>query len=193
MRDLALTQSAQTARTSLFAGSRCRSPAKGQESCGERLPLTVGGRYGAERRRLASIGHERTCHSAGTSLALTSITMESPVAAIGGTAHLDVGRGDLEVKYDARVALGALQRWSARNCLRSRASSRRRAPSAGRSTIPSEASRAASRAFNGRRSRTPACRRPAAGPVPDVTIDRYERLEPRARGGSERERASGSR
>ena len=56
--------SVQTARTSLFAGSRCRSPAKGQESCGERLSFRVGGRSGAERRRLASIGHGRTCHSA---------------------------------------------------------------------------------------------------------------------------------
>ena len=55
--------SVQTARTSLFAGSRCRSPAKGQESCGERLSCRVGGRSGAERRRLASIGHGRTCHS----------------------------------------------------------------------------------------------------------------------------------
>ncbi len=48
---------------------------------------------------------------AGTSLALTSITMESPVAVIGGTAHLDVDRGDLDAKYDARVALGDLQTW----------------------------------------------------------------------------------
>ena len=48
----------------------------------------------------------------GTSLALTSITMESPVATIGGTAHLDVSRGELAVKYDARVALGGLEKWS---------------------------------------------------------------------------------
>ena len=49
----------------------------------------------------------------GTSLALTSITMESPVAAIGGTAHLDVGGGDWRRRTNARVALGALERWSA--------------------------------------------------------------------------------
>jgi autotransporter translocation and assembly factor TamB len=48
---------------------------------------------------------------AGTSLALTSIAMESPVAAIGGTARLDVSRGDLDVKYDARVTLSELQKW----------------------------------------------------------------------------------
>ena len=47
----------------------------------------------------------------GTSLALTSMTMESPVAAIAGTASLDVSRGDLHVTYDARVALGELQKW----------------------------------------------------------------------------------
>ena len=34
------------------------------------------------------------------------------MAAIGGTAHLDVSRGDLEAKYDARVALGELNKWS---------------------------------------------------------------------------------
>ena len=55
-------RSVQTARTSLFAGSRCRSPAKGQESCEERSSLRVGGPSGAARRRSASIGHGRTCH-----------------------------------------------------------------------------------------------------------------------------------
>ena len=67
------------------------------------------------RRGTAEIGFDRAradVSLAGTSLALTSITMESPVAAISGTAHLDVSRGDLEGKYDARVALGALQKWS---------------------------------------------------------------------------------
>ena len=67
------------------------------------------------RRGTAEIGFDRAradVSLAGTSLALTSITMESPVAAIGGTAHLDVSRGDLDVKYDARVALGELQKWS---------------------------------------------------------------------------------
>ena len=66
------------------------------------------------RRGTAEIGFDRAradVSLAGTSLALTSITMESPVAAIGGTAHLDVSRGDLDVKYDARVALGELQKW----------------------------------------------------------------------------------
>src|SRR5688572_20107074 len=61
------------------------------------------------RRGTAEIGFDRAradVSLSGTSLALTSITMESPVAAIGGTADLDVSRGDLEVKYDARVALG---------------------------------------------------------------------------------------
>ena len=94
--------SVQTARTSLFAGSRCRSPAKGQESSGERLSFRVGGRSGAEQSEIGSIGHRADVSLAGTSLALTSITMESPVAAIGGTAYLDVSRGDLDVKYDAR-------------------------------------------------------------------------------------------
>ncbi len=55
--------SVQTARTSLFAGSRCHLPAKGQGSCGERSTFQLGGRCVAERRRLASIGHERTSHS----------------------------------------------------------------------------------------------------------------------------------
>ena len=67
------------------------------------------------RRGTAEIGFDRAradVSLSGTSLALTSITMESPVAAIGGTAHLDVSRGDLEVKYDARVALGELKKWS---------------------------------------------------------------------------------
>ena len=104
--------SVQTARTSLFAGSRCRSPAKGQESCGERLSCRVGGPSGAERRRLASIGHGRTCHSPERRWPSRRSRWTSPVAAIGGTAHLDVSRGDLEVKYDARVALGELQKWS---------------------------------------------------------------------------------
>ena len=118
------------------------------------------------RRGAAEIGFDRAradVSLAGTSLALTSITMESPVAVIGGTAHLDLSRGDLDVKYDARVALGELQN-GRRRCLRSRESSRRQAPSAGRLTIPSPASMAESNAFTGRRSLTPACRRPAAGP-----------------------------
>src|SRR5688572_14339019 len=66
------------------------------------------------RRGTAEIRFDRAradLSLAGTSLALTSITMESPVAAIGGTAHLDVSRGDLNVNYDARVALGGLQKW----------------------------------------------------------------------------------
>ena len=66
------------------------------------------------RRGTAEIGFDRAradVSLAGTSLALTSVTMESPVAAIGGTANLDVSRGDLDVKYDARVALGELQKW----------------------------------------------------------------------------------
>ena len=67
------------------------------------------------RRGTAEIGFDRAradVSLAGTSLALTSITMESPVAAIGGTAYLDVSRGDLDVKYDARVALDELRKWS---------------------------------------------------------------------------------
>ena len=67
------------------------------------------------RRGTAEIGFDRARADvtlAGTSLDLTSITMESPVAAIGGTAHLDVSRGDLDVKYDARVALDQLRKWS---------------------------------------------------------------------------------
>ena len=67
------------------------------------------------RRGTAEIGFDRAradVSLSGPSLALTSITMESPVAAMGGTAHLDVSRGDLEVKYDARVALGELNKWS---------------------------------------------------------------------------------
>ena len=47
----------------------------------------------------------------GTSLALTSITMESPVAVIGATAQLDVAGGELDAKYDARVILGDLATW----------------------------------------------------------------------------------
>ena len=65
-------------------------------------------------RGTSQIGFDRAradMSLAGTSLALTSITMESPVAVIGGTAHLDVARGDLDAKYDARVALGDLQTW----------------------------------------------------------------------------------
>ena len=67
------------------------------------------------RRGTAEIGFDRAradVSLAGTSLALTSMTMESPVAAIGGTAYLDVSRGDLDVKYDARVALDELRKWS---------------------------------------------------------------------------------
>ena len=66
------------------------------------------------RRGTSEIGFDRAradVSLVGTSLALTSITTESPVATIGGTAHLDVSRGDLDVKYDARVALGELQKW----------------------------------------------------------------------------------
>ena len=66
------------------------------------------------RRGTAGIGFDRAradVSLAGSSLALTSITMESPVAAIGGTANLDVSRGDLDGKYDARIVLGELQQW----------------------------------------------------------------------------------
>ena len=66
------------------------------------------------RRDAVEIGFDRVRADVslhGTSLALTSITMESPVAAIGGSAYLDVSRGDLDVKYDARIALGELRRW----------------------------------------------------------------------------------
>jgi hypothetical protein len=67
------------------------------------------------RRGSAAMGFDRAradVSLAGTSLALTSIAMESAVAAIGGTASLDVSRGDLDVKYDARVALDELRTWS---------------------------------------------------------------------------------
>ena len=69
------------------------------------------------RNGTAEIGFDRAradVSLAGTSLALTSVTMESPVAAIGGTAYLDVSRGDLDVKYDARLALDELRKWSTR-------------------------------------------------------------------------------
>ena len=75
--------------------------------------LVVSGGWSV-RRGTAAIGFDRARAKVslnGTSLALTSIAMESPVAAIGGTAYLDVGRGDLDVIYDARVALGGLQKW----------------------------------------------------------------------------------
>jgi outer membrane protein insertion porin family len=69
---------------------------------------------GSVRRGTAEIGFDRGTADvslAGTSLALTSIAMESPVAAIRGTVYLDVSRGDLDVTYRARVALGQLQQW----------------------------------------------------------------------------------
>ena len=66
------------------------------------------------RRGTAAIGFDRARANvslAGTSLALTSITMESPAAAVGGTAYLDLSRGDLDVIYDAQVALSEVQKW----------------------------------------------------------------------------------
>jgi hypothetical protein len=53
--------------------------------------VAVSGGWAARRGGwdLASIGHGRTCHSRNVA-GLTSITMESQVAAIGGTANLDV-------------------------------------------------------------------------------------------------------
>ena len=66
------------------------------------------------RRGTAAIGFDRARANvslAGTSLALTSISMESPAAAVGGTASLDLSRGDLDVVYDAQVALAEIRKW----------------------------------------------------------------------------------
>jgi outer membrane protein insertion porin family len=48
---------------------------------------------------------------AGTSLSLTSIRTESPVATAGASATLDVSRGEFDVKYDARLNLDQLSQW----------------------------------------------------------------------------------
>ena len=48
---------------------------------------------------------------AGTSLSLTSIRTESPVATAGASATLDVSSGEFDVKYDARVNLDQLSQW----------------------------------------------------------------------------------
>ncbi len=49
----------------------------------------------------------------GTLLSLTAIEMNSSVGHVGATAHIDVSRGDLDVKYDGRVDLGLLdQGWT---------------------------------------------------------------------------------
>ena len=75
--------------------------------------VTVAGGWSV-RRGSAEVSFDRARADvalAGASLALTSIRMESPVAAIEGTASVDAGRGDLDVKYHARVAAGELRTW----------------------------------------------------------------------------------
>jgi hypothetical protein len=47
----------------------------------------------------------------GTRLSFASIRTDSPVATVGATARLDVSRGSLDVKYDAQLDLGRLDRW----------------------------------------------------------------------------------
>ena len=112
MRDLALTSVSPNGTHVAVRGLSLSFTGEGPGAV--RGAIVVSGGWSV-RRGTAEIGFDRAradVSLAGTSLALTSITMESPVAAIGGTAHLDVSRGDLDVKYDARVALGELQKWS---------------------------------------------------------------------------------
>lgn len=47
----------------------------------------------------------------GTSLSLTSITTDSPVATVGASVRLDISRGDLDVTGHARIDVGQLHQW----------------------------------------------------------------------------------
>jgi autotransporter translocation and assembly factor TamB len=111
VRDLALTSVSPTGTHVAVRGLSLSFTGEGPGVV--RGAVVVSGGWSV-RRGTSEIGFDRAradVSLAGTSLALTSITMESPVAAVGGTAYLDVSRGDLDVRYDARVALDELQKW----------------------------------------------------------------------------------